>query len=218
MAKKKIWDLPVRIVHWALAILILGSWYTVEVSGDMDTHMLIGQVILSLVAFRIVWGFVGTRYARFSSFVFGPAEILANAKSLLKRGGSRYAGHNPLGGLAVVLLLGLVLVQVSTGLFATDGDFYEGPLSELVSTRAANQITGIHESNFNILLILIGVHIAAAIFYLIYKRQNLIAPMIVGGKEDEDGSLEPIVHSKLWLAAGLYSLVAATVYIGLHVR
>jgi cytochrome b len=210
MAKKLIWDLPTRIFHWALAVLIGGSWYTVEVTGDMESHMLIGQVILALVLFRIVWGFVGTRYARFTSFAYGPGQIIAYAKSLRRRGGASHAGHNPLGGLAVFVILVLVLAQATTGLFATDGDFYSGPLNDLISGRAGNQITEFHEVNFNVLLLLIIVHVAAVLFYLLYKRDNLIAPMLTGLKDDPNGSLEPIVDSRL-IVAGITLLVVALV-------
>ena len=83
MSKKLIWDLPIRIVHWLLTVLIFGSWYTVSVAGNMEAHMLIGQTILCLLIFRVVWGFVGTRYAKFSSFVFGPRTIFAYARTIL---------------------------------------------------------------------------------------------------------------------------------------
>ena len=97
LAKKLIWDLPTRLFHWLLASLICGSWYTVEIFGDRDTLMLIGQVILVLVLFRIVRGFVGTRYARYSSLAYAPAKVVAYAGSLAGRGGPVFAGHNPLG-------------------------------------------------------------------------------------------------------------------------
>lgn len=208
MSKKLIWDLPTRIFHWALALLICGSWYTVEVTGDMDTHMLIGQTILVLVLFRVVWGFIGTRYARFASFAHGPGRIAGYARSLAGRGGSGYAGHNPLGGAVVFVILALVLAQTSTGLFATDGDFYSGPLNHLISGRAGNQVTEFHEVNFNVLLVVIIVHIAAALYYLIFKRENLIAAMFTGRKDDLGGSFEPIGGSKL-LSAGVALLAVA---------
>ena len=218
MAKKLIWDLSVRIVHWALVVLIFGSWYTVEVAGDMDTHMLIGQVILSLVLFRIVWGFVGTRYARFSSFWFKPREIVASARSLFSRAAPVYAGLNPVGGISVFLMLALALLQTTTGLFATDGDFYAGPLNDLISGAAGNGVTDYHELNFNILLLAICLHVVAVLYYLLFKRQNLIAPMIVGGKPDEAGNLEAIPSSRPWLALGIYLGVAAAIYAVLHLR
>ncbi len=211
MSKKLIWDLPIRIVHWLLTVLIFGSWYTVSVTGDMERHMLIGQTILCLLIFRVVWGFVGTRYAKFSSFVFGPRTILAYARSILSRSGGGYAGHNPLGFLAVFAMLLLIGIQVTTGLFATDGDFYEGPLNHLVSGRTGNQITDIHYLNFDVLAIMIGIHIVAIFFYLLYKRENLISPMFTGKKAGD--ALEAIGGSKLGLALGVIVASAAAVYL-----
>ena len=211
MSKKLIWDLPIRIVHWLLTVLIFGSWYTVSVTGDMERHMLIGQTILCLLVFRVVWGFVGTRYAKFSSFVFGPRTILAYARSILSRSGGGYAGHNPLGFLAVFAMLLLIGIQVTTGLFATDGDFYEGPLNHLVSGRTGNQITDIHYLNFDVLAIMIGIHIVAIFFYLLYKRENLISPMFTGKKTGD--ALEAIGGSKLGLALGVIVASAAAVYL-----
>ena len=211
MSKKLIWDLPIRIVHWLLTVLIFGSWYTVTVSGDMERHMLIGQTILCLLVFRVVWGFVGTRYAKFSSFVFGPRTIVAYARSILSRSGGGYAGHNPLGFLAVFAMLLLIGIQVSTGLFATDGDFYEGPLNHLVSGRTGNRITDIHYLNFDVLAIMIGIHIVAIFFYLLYKRENLIWPMFTGKKTGD--ALQAISGSKLGLAIGVIVASAAAVFL-----
>jgi cytochrome b len=212
MSKKLIWDLPVRIVHWLFAILIPAAWYTVKISGDMDTHMLIGQSILALLLFRILWGLFGPRYARFGNFVYRPGEILSYARSLFRRSGGEYAGHNPLGSLAVFAMFALVGVQVTTGLFATDFDgYFQGPLNGLVSSGTASSITDIHYANINILLILIGVHIAAIFFYLFFKRENLITPMITGEKPDPGDSLKAINGSKLSLAIGLFVAAIACV-------
>ena len=211
MSKKLIWDLPIRIVHWLLTVLIFGSWYTVTVTGNMEAHMLIGQVILCLLVFRVVWGFVGTRYAKFSSFVFGPRTIIAYARTILSRSGGGYAGHNPLGFLAVFAMLLLIGIQVTTGLFATDGDFYEGPLNHLVSGSAGRDITDIHYLNFDVLAIMIGIHIVAIFFYLLYKRENLIWPMFTGAKTGD--ALEAIGGSRLGLAIGVLVASAAGVYL-----
>jgi cytochrome b len=214
MSKKLIWDLPVRIFHWLLTLLIAGAWYTVKISGDMDTHMLIGQSILALLIFRVLWGFFGPRYARFSSFVFSPGEIMNYAKSLLSRKGGDYAGHNPTGSLAVFAMMALVGIQVITGLFATDFDgYFQGPLNGLVSSATASSITNIHYTNINFLLALIGLHIVAILFYLLFKRENLITPMISGEKQDPGDNLNAISDSKLGLAIGLMVAAAAVVFL-----
>jgi cytochrome b len=208
MSKKFIWDLPVRIFHWLLVVLIAAALYTVKISGDMDMHMLIGQSILALLIFRVLWGFIGPRYARFGSFVYKPVEILRYARTLFSRKGGEYAGHNPTGSLAVFAMLALIGVQVTTGLFATDADEYvRGPLNGLVSSNTAYAITDIHYANINFLLALIGLHIVAIFFYLLFKRENLIRPMVTGEKADPGDSLKAISGSKLGLAIGI--LVAA---------
>jgi cytochrome b len=212
MSKKLIWDLPVRIFHWLLTALIAGAWYTVKISGDMDTHMLIGQSILALLVFRILWGFVGPSYARFGSFVYRPGEIASYAKTLFSRKSGEYAGHNPTGSLAVFAMLALVAVQVTTGLFATDADeFVRGPLNGLVSSSTAYAITDVHYANINFLLALIGLHIVAIIFYLLFKRENLITPMVTGEKADPGDSMEAIGGSKLGLAVGVLTAAAVVV-------
>jgi len=211
MTAHMVWDLPTRLFHWALAVLICGSYYTVEISGDMETHMLIGQTLLTLVAFRIVWGFIGTRFARFGSFVAGPATIFAYARSLAGPGAKEFAGHNPLGGAVVLLLLALVLAQTVSGLFATDGDVYSGPLNHLISSRAGNSVTEFHEVNFAILASVVAVHIAAAFFYLIVKRTNLIAPMITGKKHSLPATDAGIASSRLGVAFVSLVVVAACV-------
>jgi cytochrome b len=208
MSKKLIWDLPIRVVHWLLVILIATAWYTVKISGDMDTHMLCGQAILALLVFRVLWGFVGSDYARFGSFIYNPGEIVSYAKTLFSRKGGDYAGYNPTGSLAVFAMFALIAVQVTTGLFATDADEYvRGPLNGLVNSNTAYAITDIHYANINFLLALIGLHIVAVLFYLLFKRENLITPMITGEKEDAGNSLKAISGSKLGLAIGV--LVAA---------
>ena len=206
MAAKLIWDLPTRLFHWSLVALICGSYYTVEVTGDMDAHMTIGKAILTLVLFRVVWGFIGTRYARFDSFLAGPRAIVAYAKSLGGRDIEEYAGHNPLGGAVVMVMLALLLAQTGSGLFATDGEIYSGPLNDLISRSAGNGVTEFHEVNFTILMLVAAVHVAAAFFYLIVKRVNLIAPMITGRKP---GSGDAIEGSRLVLA--VFTLVAVAV-------
>jgi cytochrome b len=212
MSKKLIWDLPVRIFHWLLVVLIAGAWYTVKISGNMDQHMLIGKSILALLIFRILWGFFGTRYARFGSFLYKPGEILSYARTVFDRKGGDYAGHNPTGSLAVFAMLALVGVQVVTGLFATDADEYvQGPLNGLVSSATAYSLTDIHYANINFLLALIGLHVVAILFYLLFKRENLISPMISGEKADPGDNLKPVSGSKLGLAIGLMVAAAAVV-------
>ena len=148
----------------------------------MAWHMRSGMIILTLLLFRIAWGVVGSTTARFSDFVKGPVEAIAYARSLRGDTPAASIGHNPLGGWMVVALLLLLLLQAGTGLFANDDIFTEGPLAHLVSKATSDQLTIIHKTNFNVLLVLIAGHIAAALFYLFVKGENLIWPMVTGRK------------------------------------
>ena len=179
----RVWDAPVRLFHWLLVALIVTSWVTSEIGGDaMTYHRWSGYSILTLVLFRFVWGFVGSQHARFVAFAYGPRSVLGYARELLQLNPTYYASHNPLGGWSVILMLISVFVQATTGLFANDDAAAEGPLARLVSASASSLLTTIHRYNFNVLLTLIAVHIAAVLFYLIVKRENLIVAMFTGRK------------------------------------
>lgn len=179
-----IWDWPVRTVHWAIVLLVAVQLATGYAKGELLAwHMRAGQALLALVLFRILWGFAGNRHARFSSFVRGPAEAFAYARSLL--GGARhttYAGHNPIGGWMVVLLLLALLVQAGLGLFTNDDVINEGPLVRYVTKDLSDVLSSLHRRNVWIVVALSSVHIAAAFAYLIVLRDNLIAPMFTGSK------------------------------------
>jgi cytochrome b len=178
-----VWDWPVRIVHWSLVVFIAVSWITSEVGGNaMTYHMWSGYTILTLVVFRIVWGLVGSRHARFASFVKGPGAVIRYASSLAGTRSSSVLGHNPLGGWSVVLMLLSVSVQAVTGLFANDDIFTEGPLASRVSGQTSEFLTAIHNYNFYVLVALIGLHLLAIAFYLLVKRENLIGAMFTGRK------------------------------------
>ncbi len=179
--KIHIWDLPTRLFHWSLVILVAVSWWSVD-QGRMTVHMWSGYCVLTLLGFRLLWGIWGSTTARFGHFVKGPRPALAHLGHVFKRPAEPTVGHNPLGGWVIILFLLLLLFQAGTGLFANDDIFIEGPLTHLVSDAMSDRLTGLHESNFNLLLGLIGVHIAAAFFYLLVRGENLIRPMITGRK------------------------------------
>lgn len=201
-ARGPIWDLPLRLFHWALVLLIIGAWYTAE-NGLLDQHQAIGMTILILLLFRLIWGFVGGSTARFSQFWSGPGKLAAYMRD---RASWRAIGHNPLGSLSVFALLGAVAVQVGLGLFSTDNDgLMEGPLAGLVSLDMTDTLTDLHESWFNVLLGLIGLHIAAILIYLL-KGKNLVGPMVTGEGE-VPAQAAPLRKSRWWVA--LVSLFAA---------
>jgi len=179
-ARVKLWDAPTRLTHWALVALVAFSWFTAE-TERMALHRLSGYAVLALVVFRILWGFVGSSSARFASFVKGPRRTFAYLRTLGRRSPSQVPGHNPAGGWSVLAMLLVLAAQVGLGLFAVDVDGLEsGPLSHLVSFDDGRIYAERHELVFNVLLALIGLHVAAVVFYLVYKRDNLVGPMITG--------------------------------------
>lgn len=190
MTKVRIWDLPTRLVHWALAVLVIVSFVSGKIGGNaMTWHMLSGYAILALILFRLLWGFAGSHYARFATFVRGPRQVLAALAALaaVVRGTTQpHAGHNPLGALSVLALLAVLLLQATTGLFANDDIFTEGPLAKLVSGATSELLTRIHGLNEYAILALVALHLAAVAFHHIVKRDNLVGPMITGDKHTVD--------------------------------
>lgn len=209
-----VWDLPVRLFHWLLVALIATSWITAEIGGNaMQIHQWSGMSILTLVLFRLLWGLLGSSHARFSSFVRGPRAAIGYAAQLLRGRAPFYPGHNPLGGWMVLALLASLLVQAGTGLFANDDVMIEGPLAKHVSKETSDRLTGIHHVNFVVLMTLVALHVAAALFYLFAKRDNLIVPMITGRKRLTEATQFPAPRSgPLWLAAVLLAGCAGVVW------
>jgi len=197
--KQPVWDLPVRAVHWLLAALILFSWWSVK-NHHTDWHIWSGCGILTLLIFRLLWGFVGSSTARWASFIRGPRAV----REYL-RGRWTGIGHTPLGALSVLALFGALTVQVGLGLIAEDEDgLYTGPLSRLVSIDTSDKARDLHELWFNVILGLIFLHIAAIIFYRLRGR-HLTKPMI-SGKAAVDPSAAPMKPGNWWVA--LLCLVA----------
>ncbi len=198
--KQKVWDAPVRLVHWLLVFLVAFSWWTAE-EGEMQWHYWSGLTIVGLLVFRVYWGFAGPETARFSRFVKAPGDVLSYTGKLFRPNYRASFGHNPLGALSVIAILLALIAQVVLGLFASDTDGLEsGPLSPYVSYEFSQDAAALHEDAFNILLILIGLHIAAIVFYLLAKRINLIGPMITGSRkaDDVEGPASGIAPVPLW--------------------
>lgn len=211
-SRKLIWDIPTRLFHWAIVITLCYSWYSMEIEENLDRHFLSGYVALGLILFRIIWGFVGSRYARFASFAYKPSEINTYAKSLFARDSEQHAGHNPMGGLSVFALLLVILIQATTGMFTDDEYYYFAPLNQFVSPDTASTITQFHGTNAKFILGLALLHIVAILFYRFYKRHKLVLAMITGRKHDEQDDFEAIPGSRLPLAIALAAVVAAIVY------
>ena len=191
--KRPVWDLPTRLFHWLLAALIAFSWWAAKYD-HVRWHIWSGCAILTLLIFRLLWGFAGSSTARWTSFVRGPRTIIDYL-----RGRWTGIGHTPLGALSIVVLLLAVSVQAGLGLFAEDEDgIYMGPLAKLVSTDTSDQVRDIHELWFNVVLGLIVLHVAAIIFYRL-RGQKLTKPMITGKAELAPGT-QPMRPGKWWAA------------------
>ncbi len=196
----RVWDAPVRVVHWAIVVLFAFSWWSAE-NRLMDWHVRSGLTVIALLVFRLIWGFVGGSTARFARFVRGPRAVAAYLRS-----GGAHAGHSPLGAYSVVVLLAVLLVQVGSGLFAVDVDGIDsGPLSFLVSFDAGRSAAAVHEISFNLLLGLIALHIAAVLFYVLVRKQPLVRRMITGSDPTLAPSEAALVPARSWriLAAAL---------------
>ncbi len=178
MKKLLVWDLPLRLFHWTLVILVVAAAITATVGGNaMDWHGRIGVAIAGLLAFRVAWGFVGPTHARFASFVRGPGAIRAYL-----RGEWRGLGHNPLGALSVLGMLAALSAQVAAGLFANDDIAFNGPLHALVSKDTSDYLTGLHHKGVWLVGLLVATHLAAVAYYVRIKKDNLLRPMITGYK------------------------------------
>jgi cytochrome b len=205
--RARLWDAPTRIVHWALLALISFAWWSAE-ADKLQWHRWSGYAILGLLAFRLVWGVVGSGNVRFASFVKGPARTLAYLRTLPNRDPTDVPGHNPLGAWSVVAILLVLAVQIVTGLFAVDIDAFEaGPLSDRVSFDLGRRIAEWHELSFTVLQVLVALHVAAVAFYFLWKRSNLIGPMITGHRRtDADPALR---FAPLWLTVVVAIAAAA---------
>ena len=178
-----VWDWPVRVVHWAIALLVAALVATGLIGDDMLVwHMRFGATLLALVVFRVLWGFVGSQNARFASFVRGPGAVVAYARSLLTPPHQIHATHNPLGGWMVVALLLALLFQAGTGLFTNDDILADGPLVKHISKDLSDSISSLHRRGWWAVAGLAGLHIVAVLSYFLVLDDNLIYPMVSGEK------------------------------------
>ncbi|NNG00962.1 MAG: cytochrome B [Desulfobacteraceae bacterium] len=208
----KVWDLPTRLFHWLLAGLVITSFVTASLGGNlMILHMRAGYAVLALLIFRLIWGTLGGYHSRFTSFVRGPREVFRYAGALTDKDSPRHLGHNPMGGWSVVAMLGVILLQALTGLFANDDIFIEGPLYPWVSKAVSDQLTRIHHLNAWTIATVVVVHVGAILFYLIIRRENLVGPMISGFKTWHEPG--PSVNAKTWVALLIAGLAGTGVYL-----
>lgn len=179
------WSAFIRVWHWLLAVSVISGWLLGEFRtfSVMQWHMYCGYTTGVLLLLRIGYGLFGPASARFSSLAFTPGQFLRYTKTLIRREPGGLPGHNPLGALSVIILLALLCVQVATGLFAEDDSlFYSGPLASEVSSSTVLTLTATHDFVSNLVLMFVMLHIGAAVFYLVWKRENLIGAMFTGKK------------------------------------
>ena len=182
--KTRIWDLPTRLFHLLLALCVLGLVITGD-NGDfaMAVHFYLGYTVLTLVFFRIIWGVIGGHWSRFATFIPSPSALLSYLRNFKRPDAKPSIGHNPLGAISVFVFLIVLLLQGLTGLMSDDDVSISGPWTALVPNAWVEFATEYHtEIGFPLILVLIGVHIAAVLYHLHAKKQNLILPMINGDK------------------------------------
>jgi cytochrome b len=189
-----VWDVPTRVFHWLLVLSFAGAFLTTESERYRDIHVALGYILLGLIAFRLLWGFFGTRYAQFRSFLFKPGEVVAYLKSLFRGKPAHYVGHNPAGSVAIWLLLALGVVSGASGVM----------LFQDVGGEAVEEL---HEFASYAMLAVVGLHVAGVAVSSVMHRENLVRSMITGYKSAEPGA--GIRRSHAWLGAIMLSIVVA---------
>lgn len=208
----RVWDLPTRMFHWSLAVLVVFSFTTGKVGGDwMAWHLKSGYAILALVLFRLAWGFAGSESARFASFLRGPRTALLYARETLAGRHPVLPGHNPLGGWMVVVLLAALAFQVTTGLFSDDEIATQGPLAVKVSNDTVSRMSGLHHWGQWVMVALVALHVVAIALYRWRWNARLVGPMVHGWFEGNAGTRAP-AFVPAWRALVLIALAAALVY------
>jgi cytochrome b len=219
-APVRIWDLPTRTFHWLLAILVVASIVSARIGGGaMTWHMRSGYCIFTLLVFRFVWGFVGGRWSRFASFVYAPSASLRYLRGASLPHEHHHVGHNPLGAWSVFALLGILVVQVATGLVADDEISSNGPLLKYVSSATSSAATHWHK-NFGqwIIVALVVLHVGAIAFYWRRRQQNLVAPMLHGDKmltADVPATVDTAAARTIALAIAALCAVGVAAIVGL---
>ena len=210
--RTRIWDLPTRLFHWLLATLVVFSFTTGKLGGDWLTwHFRSGYAIASLLLFRLLWGFAGSRYARFATALPSPAAIWRTVRSNQSGAVPAAAGHSAIGTLSVYALLIVLAVQIATGVFANDGSFTEGPWAKFVSSATSDRLSTVHYYNHWLVTGLVTLHVAAIAFYLLARKEDLLTPMLTG---DKLGISAPAAEDGIVIrvrAAVLAALAAGTI-------
>lgn len=210
-----VWDRLIRVFHWGLLLSVAVAYYTAKTDGapflfPIEVHAQAGYLILSLLIFRVLWGVLGTHYARFSTFLYAPNAMVTYAGALARRRQPSYASHNPLGGWMVILMLLSLCFQAVSGLFLSDHIFFQGPFHELVGRDLSRALSMLHALNSDVLLVLISLHVAALVMHKL-MGEPLITAMLTGVKHFTTPPVDdcPHVTQHVRLKAALAVLIAA---------
>lgn len=203
-----LWDAFTRLFHWTLVLAIPAAWLSAE-TGNFELHQWVGYTVLVLVSTRIIWGLIGSRHSRFADFLVGPSSIIA----YLRSGEWNNAGHNPLGGLGVLLMLLLLLAQSASGLFNSEDSIFSGPLYHVADSAFRDFMGEVHEVAFNLLLALVLLHILAVLNHQFRRGKPLIQAMWRGSAPGRHGLSPPVSQ---WQAAVILALMALLLWWGLQ--
>ncbi len=207
----KVWDGWVRLFHWSVVVLLAVSYVSIE-AGNLQLHYLSGYTLLALVLFRIAWGFVGSDTARFARFLRSPLAALRHLREFPRPEPDREIGHNAAGGWMVLVLMGLLLAQAVTGLFADTGYGDYGPLAKTVAGETSDRLTGLHHAIFDWILVAVALHVTAIAAYALLKGHDLLGPMITGRKTLPGDATAPRLAPSA-RAAGLFAAAALVVFV-----
>ncbi len=205
----RIWDLPTRLFHWVLVALVFLAWLSSEMVW-MRVHIWCGLTIIALLLFRLIWGFIGSDTARFTFFIQSPLAAIRHLLELPRREPDTEIGHNAAGGWMVLVMLGVLAIQASSGLFANDDISTEGPLATWIGKDRSDWLTHVHRLNFMAIEIVVALHVLAIVMYRVVKGHNLLTPMITGKKRLPGATPAPrMMHPVLGLI--IFALCAVAV-------
>ncbi|KAF2989130.1 cytochrome b/b6 domain-containing protein [Methylocystis sp. MJC1] len=215
---RKVWDWPTRFFHWSLVAAFIGAYVSNKLGADyFSLHLFFGYAVIVLVTFRIVWGFIGPRHARFANFLKGPRAVLHYVSAVGSGRHTRYVGHNPLGALMVLALLASLGAQAAFGLFGDDEIYNAGPLAPFVSKEASLLLTSLHRKLFYVLVAAVIVHVTAVLAHVVVMREPIIRAMVTGHKPSHLVPAEETLRSSRGAVAFLlFIAIVATLAIGLH--
>ena len=207
MQRTLIWDIPTRVFHWVLALSFAGAWLTSESDQWLDVHVFLGYLMIGLVVFRVVWGLVGTRYARFSAFWFSPKEGFAYWRKIMAGQAERHIGHNPTGSLAIYGLLLLTVVVGLTGIFTLGAEEQQGVVAGWMSVMQGRTFKKLHEASAILMLLVVMGHIAGVVVESVLHKENLARSMFTGTKLADVGT--PAAQPRKLIAVLLLVLITA---------